>query len=73
MSSGRMRIVEHVTSTVNRRGAYKILVGRLIKRDHLESLDVDGRLILRQIFKKWDEEAVTVFLWLSIGIGGGLL
>ena len=68
-----MRPVGRMASTVNRRGAYRVLVGKLIKRDHLESLDVDGRLILRWIFKKWDEEAVNVFLWFSIGIGGGLL
>jgi len=68
-----MRALGRVASTVNRRVAYRVLVGILIKRDHLESLDVDGRLILRCIFKKWDEETVTVFLCLSTGIVGGLL
>ena len=36
------------------RGAYKVLVGGLSERDHLEDLGVDGRLILKFIFKKWD-------------------
>jgi hypothetical protein len=27
--------------------------GNLRKRDHLEDQDVDGRIILRWIFKKW--------------------
>jgi len=33
-----------------RRGVYRVLVG---KRDHLEALDVDGRIILKRI-KKWN-------------------
>ena len=75
MTSRRMRPVGRVTSrpTRNRRGAYRVLVGRVIQRDHWEGLDIDGRLILRWIFKTSDEEAVTVFLWLRIWIGGGLL
>jgi hypothetical protein len=29
--------------------------GNLRKRDHLEKPGVDGRIILRWIFRKWDE------------------
>jgi hypothetical protein len=37
-----------------RRGAYRVLVENLRKRGHLEDPGVDGRIILRRMFKKWD-------------------
>ena len=37
-----------------RGGVCRVLVGNLRKRDHLEDSGVDGRLILRWVFKKWD-------------------
>jgi len=33
---------------------YRVLVGKLRKRDHLEDLGIGGRIILKWIFKKWD-------------------
>jgi len=41
--------------------------------DHLEDPSVDGRLILREIFRKWDVGPWTGVLWLRIGTGGGHL
>ena len=37
-----------------------------------ETLDVDGRIILRWIFRKW-EGVETGWSWLSVGTGGGHL
>jgi hypothetical protein len=37
------------------------------------SVALDGRIILKWIFKKWDGEAWTGLIWLRIGTGGGLL
>ena len=47
--------------------------GDLTERDHLENLGVDGRMILKFIFKKWDGEAWTGLIWLRIGKDDGHL
>jgi len=57
----------------DRRGAYKIWWDNLRERDHLEDLDVDGRLIFKWIFRKWNGEVWTGFLWIRIRTGGGHL
>ena len=40
-------------------------LGNLRERDHWEDTDVDGRIILRWIFRKWEE------LWGLDGVGSG--
>jgi len=44
--------------------------GNLRERDHLGDPDVDGRIILRRIFRKWERFVGTVWNWLRIGRGG---
>jgi hypothetical protein len=43
------------------------------ERVHLEDPGVDGNIILRRIFRKWDVEVGTGSIGLSIGTGGGRL
>jgi len=47
--------------------------GNLREKDHLEDPGVDGRTILRRIFRKWDVGVWTGSSWLRIGTGGGYL
>jgi hypothetical protein len=48
-------------------------LGNQGERDHWGDPDVDGRIILGWIFKKWDEGVRTGLGWLRIGKGGGRL
>jgi hypothetical protein len=57
----------------DRTGACRFLVRSPEEREHLEDLGIDRRIILKLIFKKWDEEAWTGFLCLRIGTDGGRL
>jgi len=43
------------------------------ERDHLGDPDVDGRIILRWIFRKWDVGIWTGSSWLRIGTVRGHL
>jgi len=47
--------------------------GKRSERDHWEDPGVDGRVILRCIFRKWDMGVWTGSSWLRIGRGGGHL
>jgi hypothetical protein len=55
------------------RGECRVLVGNLRERDHLENRNLDGRIILKWIFKKWDGGAWTGLIWLRRGTGARLL
>jgi len=45
----------------------------LRERDHCGDPDVDGRIILIWIFRKWEGVVGTGWSWLRIGTGGGHL
>jgi hypothetical protein len=47
--------------------------GSLRERDHWGDPDVDGRIILRRIFRKWEGVVGTGWSGLRIGTGGGHL
>jgi hypothetical protein len=47
--------------------------GSLRERDHWGNPDVDGRIILRWIFRKWEWVEGTGLNGLRIGTGGGHL
>jgi len=49
-----MRLAEHVGRIGERRGLYRVLWGDLKERDHLGDPDLDGRILLRWILRKWD-------------------
>jgi len=48
-------------------------LGDLMEGDHLGDMGVDRRIILKLIFKKWDEEAWTGLLCLRTGTVSGRL
>jgi hypothetical protein len=66
----RMRWAGHVARIGERRGIYRVLVGKPEKRDQLGDPGVDRRIILRRIFRKWDVGIRTRFTWLRVGTGG---
>ena len=48
--------------------------GNLVERGHLEDLNIDGGIIFKWPFKKWDGEGTwTGLVWLRVGTDGGLL
>jgi hypothetical protein len=67
----RMRWAGHVALMGERRDYRRFWWGNLRERDHLKDKGVDGRIILKHIFRKWDMVVWTGSSWLRIGTGGG--
>jgi len=63
-----MRWAGHVTRLGKRRGVYRVFGG-----ETLEDRGMDGKIILRQIFRKWEWGAWTGLIWFKTGRGGGFL
>ena len=72
IKSRKMRWVGHVARMGDSRVAYRILMGKLVG-DHLGDPGVDGKIVLRWMFSKWDVGVWTGSRWLRIGTGGGHL
>jgi hypothetical protein len=71
--SRRKSSAGHVALIGNRKMRKGFLWGDLRARHNFKYLDVDGRIILKWVFKNWDAEASTESIWLRIGTGGGRL
>jgi hypothetical protein len=65
----RMRWVGHVARMGERKGGYRVLVGKVEGRNHLGEAGVDLRIILRRIFRNWDVGVWTGSSWHRIGTG----
>jgi hypothetical protein len=52
----RLRWAGHIARVGERRGAYRLLVGKSKAVNYLEDPGVDGKIILKRIFEKWDGE-----------------
>ena len=46
-------------------------MGRLEGKKPLGNTGIDGKIILRWIFKRWDGEGWTGLNWLKVETGGG--
>ena len=63
----------HVACIGENRGVYRVYVGKPEEKRRLVIPGVDGRIILRCIFGKWDVGVWTGSIWLRIETGSGHL
>jgi hypothetical protein len=63
----------HVARMGEERGVHRMLVGKPEGRDRWGDPDVDGRIILRWMFRKLEGVVGTGWSWLRIGTVGGHL
>jgi hypothetical protein len=63
IKSRKMRWAVHVACMGEGRVVYRVLVGKPEGKNHLEGPGVDGSIILKRIFRLWDEGLI----WLGKG------
>jgi hypothetical protein len=68
-----MRWARHIARMWEGRGIYRFCCEKPEGNSYLEDPGIDGRIILRCIFRKWDVMAWTGLIWLRMGTGGGHL
>jgi hypothetical protein len=73
IKSRRMRLAGHVAGMGRTDACVGFWLGNLRERAHRGDPGLDGRIILRWIFRKWDVGLCTGLSWLGIEIGGGHL
>ena len=72
VKSRRMDWAGHVARMGEGRGVHRVLVRKSEGKRPLGRPRLDGRIILRWIFRKW-KRVETGWSWLRIGTGGGHL
>jgi hypothetical protein len=68
-----MRWAGHVVRIWGREAYIALWWENLRERAHLGDSVVDGKIILRWLFRMWDVWIWTELSWLRIGTGGGQL
>jgi hypothetical protein len=71
VKSRKMRWAGHVARMGQERGVHRVLVGKPEGKRPLGDPDVDGRIILRWMFRQLEGVVGTGWSWLRIGTGGG--
>jgi hypothetical protein len=62
------------STNVGEKKCMQYIGGRNIKeRDHLKDLGVNVRILIKWIFKRENERAWSLFVWLRVGATGGFL
>ena len=73
IKSRRLRWAGHVARMGERRGAYRVLVGKSEERNHIKDPGVDEMIILKCIFEKgnggmdWIDMAQDSDRWRAVG------
>jgi len=73
MKIRRMRWAGHVACMWEKRDYTGFWWRNLREKDHLKDPGVDGRTMVKWIFRKWDVRVWTRLIWLGMGTGDGHL